>query len=90
LQLLRALLGLAPQVFDLALHRRDLFFFLPDPQRQGGFGLLLGLVAHGAELGLHLFLDRQVDLALGVVELALLFDQVGLGLLWRRAAAALG
>ena len=34
-----------------------------------------------AELGLHLFLDRQVHLALGVVELALLSDQVGLGLL---------
>jgi autotransporter passenger strand-loop-strand repeat protein len=42
---------------------------------------LLGLVANRTELGLHLFLDRQVHLALGVVELALLFDQVGLGLL---------
>jgi hypothetical protein len=37
---------------------------------------LLGLVAHGTELGLNLFLDGQVHLALGVVELALLFDQV--------------
>jgi hypothetical protein len=39
------------------------------------------LVTHGTELGLHLLLDRQVHLALGVVELALLSDQVGLGLL---------
>jgi hypothetical protein len=33
------------------------------------------------ELGLNLSLNRQVHLALGVVELALLSDQVGLGLL---------
>jgi hypothetical protein len=44
-------------------------------------GLLFRLVAHGAELGLNLFLDGQVHLTLGVVELALLSDQVGLGLL---------
>ena len=74
MQLLRPLFGLAPQVFDLALHRGDLFFLLPDPQGQGGFGLVLGLVANRSELGLDLFLDGQVHFALGVVELALLSD----------------
>jgi hypothetical protein len=47
LQLLRALFGLAPQIFDLALHRGDLFFLLADPQGQGGFGLVFRLVANG-------------------------------------------
>jgi hypothetical protein len=42
---------------------------------------VFGLVANDTELGLHLFLDREAHLALGVVELALLSDQVGLGLL---------
>jgi hypothetical protein len=77
----RALLGLAPQFFDLPLHRRDLFFLLTDKQDQGCFGLLFRLIADGSEFGLDLFLDRQVQLALGVVELALLLDQVGLSLL---------
>jgi hypothetical protein len=71
----------APQVFDLPLHRRDLFLLFPDPEGQGRFGLLFRLVADGGEFGLDLFLDGQVHLALGVVELALLSDQVGLGLL---------
>jgi hypothetical protein len=50
LQLLRALFGFAPQVFDLSLHRRDLFFLLPDPQGQGGFGLVFGLIADGTAI----------------------------------------
>ena len=81
LQLLRALLGFTFQVLDLPLHRGDLLFLLSDPQGQSRLGLLLRLVANGGQLGLHLFLDGQVDLALGVVEFALLSDQVGLGLL---------
>jgi hypothetical protein len=81
LQLLRTLLGLASQILDLSLHGGDLLFLLADPQGQGGFGLLLGLIADGTKLRLHLLLDRQLHLALGVVELALLSDQVGLGLL---------
>jgi hypothetical protein len=81
LQLLRTLLGLAPQIFDLPLHRGDLFLLLADPEGQGGFSLLFCLVANGTQFRLHLLLDGQVDLALGVVELALLLDQVGLGLL---------
>jgi hypothetical protein len=44
-------------------------------------GLLLRLVANCGQLGLHLFLDGQVDFALGIVEFALLSDQIGLGLL---------
>jgi hypothetical protein len=87
---LRALFGLAPQVFDLALHRGDLFLLLPHPEGQGGFGLLLGLVADRPQFGLNLFLDGQVHLALGVVELALLLDQVGLGLVgFRQLGVAL-
>jgi hypothetical protein len=41
---------------------------------------LLRLVANRAERSLHLFLNGQVDFALGVVDFALLSDQVGLGL----------
>ncbi len=50
-------------------------------QGESRFGLLLRLVANCGQLGLHLFLDGQVDLALGVVEFALLSYQVGLRLL---------
>jgi uncharacterized protein len=78
LQLLRALLGLAFEVLDLPLHRGYLLFLLPNPQVESCPGLLLCLVANGRQLSLHPVLDGQIDLAFGVVEVALLADKVGL------------
>ena len=81
LQLLRALFGLALQIFDLPLHRCDLLFLFSDLETQRIFGFLFGLLANCGQLGLHLLLDGQVDLAHGIVEFALLSDQIGLRLL---------
>jgi hypothetical protein len=81
LQLLRALLGLAFQVLDLALHGGHLLLLFEQAELEAFFGLLLGLVAHGGQRLLHLLFDGQVHLAASVVQLALLADQLGLGLL---------
>ena len=45
------------------------------------FRLEPGLVADGGEILLHLLLDREFDLALGVFELTLFAQHIGLGLL---------
>jgi hypothetical protein len=81
LQLLRALLGLSFQILDLPLHRGDLLLLFPDAQAERRLSLSLRLVANCGQLGLHLFLDGQVDLAPGVIEFAFLSYQVRLRLL---------
>ena len=81
LKLLRALLGAPFQVFDLSLHRGNGLIFLHHFEFQFFFGFFFGLVAFRAEIGLHSLFDRQVQLALGIVQLALFTDQLGLGFL---------
>ena len=73
LQLLRPLFQLALHFLELALRRGDRLLLLAHFQRQPLFRILLCLVADGGQLGLHLLLDGELHLALGVVELALLF-----------------
>jgi hypothetical protein len=50
-------------------------------QLQSFFRLELRLVALRGEHGLYPFLDGEIDLALSIIEFALLADQLGLGLL---------
>ena len=81
LQLLRALFGLATEVLDLALHAGDLRLLLGDLGLEAILRLELRFVADCGELLLNLFLYAQLNLAPGVVELALLAQHGGLRLL---------
>ena len=81
LQLLRALLGLLFQGFDLALHCGDCLFALGNFQPQLVLGFALGFVTNTAERFLNAGFDSQVELTPGIVEIALFADQLCLRLL---------
>lgn len=51
------------------------------PQFQAFLGFAFSLAAHFSQIGLHALFDGQFQLAFGVVQFALLFNQLGLGLL---------
>lgn len=73
----------APEFLDLPVHAGDLGFLLRDFRLEAVLGLQLGLVAHSGKCLLYLRLDRELDLALGIVELALLTEHVRLNFLGR-------
>lgn len=79
LPLLRALLGLAAQVFDLPLHGGNCL--LSQPQLHSVFRLKPRLVADRRKRLLHLLLDGQLQLAAGIIEFSLLGEQISLRLL---------
>ena len=90
LQLLAGLFGLAAQIVDLPLHARDLHFLFRDLGPESFLGVEPCLVADGDERILHLLLDREVDFAPRIVELALLAKHIRLGLLRRCELLAVG
>ena len=81
LQLLGALIRLLFQDFNLALHAGDSFFALRNFQLQFFFCIVLRFVTNCAERLLNAGFDGQVELALLVVELALLANRLRLGIL---------
>lgn len=83
LELLRALFRPPLELLDLLLHGGDRLLLLGHLELEIAFGLALGLLAGGRERFLHPLLDRELELALRIVELALLAQGVGLGLLRR-------
>ena len=81
LQLLRALFGFLFEFFNFLLHGEDGLVFFHHPQFQAFFGFAFSLIAYFVKTGLHAFFHGQFQFAFGVVQLALFFDQFGLGLL---------
>ena len=81
LQLLGALLSLSLQLFDRLLHRRDGLVLLRHLQLQTVFGFALGGGTHFTQAILHTLFDGQFQLAFGIVQFTLLFDEFGLRVL---------
>lgn len=75
------MVGLAPEFLDLTLHASELSLLFGDLGLEDILRLKPCPLTDGAEILLHLLLDRQLDLALCVVELTLLSQHIGLGLL---------
>jgi hypothetical protein len=81
LQLLGTLLGLAPELLDLALHAGDLFFFLGNLHPEAIFGFGLGLNANGVQPFLNSLFNRQRHFALFIIKRSLLLQEFRLLLL---------
>ncbi len=89
--MLRSLLGLALQLLDLLLHAEDGLLPLLDLQLHRLLGLCLGARLDFGLRFAHALLDREVQLALRVVQLARLLERLGLGLLrFLKLSRALG
>jgi len=79
--LLRALLGAAFEFLDLLLHGEDGLFLFRDLQSLLFLGFLACLLARGGEPFLDALLNRELHFPFGIVQLALLADQIRLRLL---------
>ena len=81
LQLLRALLRLAPQLLDLLLHRMDHLIFLRDLETKTVFGFLLRFLLNLHHTRADPFFDGEIELPHLLLQLALAPHNVRLRLL---------